>query len=426
MTESFLQFVWKFGQFNRNDLFAVSGESLEILKAGELNSNSGPDFNNAKLVVDNTLWVGNVEIHIKSSSWYEHGHQHDEAYDNVILHVVYENDCEVKRTNGTLIPCLILKNRINESTLHRYHEMMSDMWEIPCEKLIHIVTRPEVESWLDRLAVERLEFKYYSIETTLKETGYDWEESFYIHLARSFGFKVNALPFEMLARKTPLKLLLRQRNNLNLMEALLYGNAGLIPEDSNDTYVQKLKSDYLYLQHKYKLKEPLPKMWKFMRLRPANFPTLRIAQLVSVIFNHGQIFSEIIDCKNFESVCLLFRQEVSSFWKYHYGFTGNKIENPGIIGYDSLNLILINSVIPFLFSYGVYTDNEKLKAKAIEMLEDSSAENNTIIKFWKKLGIRAASGLDTQALIQLRTHYCDLKKCLYCNIGNKILSVRND
>jgi hypothetical protein len=421
MTEDFLHYLWKFKLINTQKLKSTSEEHLEILKPGEHNTDSGPDFFNAKIKIGNTVWVGNIEIHTHASDWEKHNHTNDKAYNNVILHVVHVADKQIERNNGEAITTLELKNRFDEKLYVNYLNFKNSSDWIPCAK--HIPKTPPLilNATIDKLLAERLERKSKSILESLALNKNNWEETFYHHLARNFGFKTNAEPFELLAKSTPLTVLAKHKSSLLQIEALLFGQAGFLNEHFEDKYLQALQNEYVLLKHKFKLSAIEKHLWKFLRLYPANFPTIRIAQFANLIYNSSHLFSKIIEAETIEKIQKLFNSETSEYWQTHYTFEKQTIKKFKSLGQQSIDIILINTIVPFLFVYGKEFKEEKYIERALIFLENITAEKNTITKNWEKIGIKAESAYQSQALIQLKNEYCSNKKCLQCSIGNYLL-----
>lgn len=421
MTEEFLHHIWKFRLFDQLDLTTTSGEPVEIVKVGNHNFDSGPDFFNAQLKVGSTLWAGNVEIHINSSDWKKHLHQQDKAYDNIVLHVVYNADIPIHRASGEAIPTVEIKERIENKIYQNYVNFKSSNDWIPCEKQIKEVPALIINSTIDRLLLERLERKSISISDSLKLNNNNWEETFYQHLARNFGFKTNALPFELLAKSLPSVFLGKHKNSLLQLEAMLFGQAGLLDEHFEDKYLQALQNEYVFLKHKLKL-EPIAKhLWKFLRLRPANFPSIRIAQFAGLVFNSTHLFSKIIEMDQCGDLKKIMNIDVSEYWHTHYMFDKLSKSQTKHLGETSMDNIIINTVVPFLFVYGKYKDETKYIDRALKFLEQTAGESNSIIEKWDMLKLPVDTAYSTQALLQLKNEYCVFKKCLSCNIGNYLL-----
>lgn len=421
MKEHILNFIWKNKYFTFNNLQTSDGDSLEVINPGEANGDSGPDFFNAKVRIDGTIWVGNVEMHIKSSDWYNHNHHIDVAYDNVILHVVVKNDKPAINSKGQQVPTLEV-NFPDNLEWNLLHLTSSGKW-IPCDDIFKGFDSFSVRMWLDCLLVERLEQKTNQVLELVEKAKGSWEEAFYISVARSFGLKVNSLPFEMLAEVTPLKILSKHKDNLFQIESILFGQAGLFPVKAEDCdeYSKKLLKEYLYLQHKFNLRPIQGHLWKFLRIRPTAFPTIRIAQFAKLVHHSSSLFSKVIEAKTIKEIVNHFQVNTSDYWETHYTFCKESKFSKKGIGADTLSVIAINSIVPFIFAYGISRSDAKLKDKAIKLLESIQPERNSITNGFESFGVSAKSAYDTQALIQLKTSYCDPKKCLYCHLGAKYL-----
>ncbi len=421
MPEEFLQYIWENKLFHTQNLKTTANETVEIIHPGKRNHDSGPDFFNAKIKIGETIWAGNVEIHKKSSGWQLHNHHNDKAYDNVILHVVEIADKEVARMNSEVIPTMIIS--YPEHLRRNYQQLLDAKTWIPCEKQLHKLNPVLLQLGFNRLMIERLENKTTDIEQRFERNNNNWNETFYQMLARMFGFKVNAVPFELLANSLPMNILAKHKSNLFQLEALLFGNSGLLNEQLlGDDYFLELRKEYSFLYKKYGLTPIGSHLWKFMRLRPVNFPTVRISQMAALIHHSNGIFSKIMEIENLKELKQLFKVKASEYWNDHYNF--NKTTNKTIskeLGETSANTLIINVVIPFLFVYGEKQNKSYLKNRALEFLEQLPPEKNSIITKWKKLGIHTRSAFDTQALLQLKNLYCEKKKCLNCQIGVKLV-----
>ncbi|MBN2639716.1 MAG: DUF2851 family protein [Bacteroidales bacterium] len=420
MNEAFLYYVWTY-YLKGLGLKTTSDQSLIIQKTGVKNENSGPDFFNAHVWIDDVLWAGNVEIHQKSSDWFKHKHQYDEAYGNVILHVVYECDVPVYRTDGFEIPCLELKNNINGGLYEKYQSFLTSKNWISCAADINKVDYFSLYSWFQRLAFERLEQKAEAIRRLLVQNNGDFQEVFYRTLMRGYGFKVNSDAFEQLAHALPYQILLKHKNDLLQLEALLFGQAGLIPQRSNDSYVIQMKAEYHFLSVKYNLKSLSPKIWRFMRMRPSNFPTLRIAQIAILIFRTSGLLNSVLTAGEMKMVYDLFTARTSSFWSTHYTFNKSHKFHPKKMGDESIYSLLINTIIPFVFVYGHEFNDDKMKDKALDWLSQIPAESNMVIRNFNKLGIQVQHAAQSQGLLQLKTKYCDQKRCLNCSVGHYLI-----
>ncbi len=421
MNENFLQYVWKYGLFDSSSTVLDNGEEIEIISPGEHNTNAGPDFTNVKIKIGKVLWAGNVEIHVNSSDWEKHGHHHDKAYDNVIIQVVANHDKPVKRTNGEPIPTITLK--YNPKYYNNYSDLINSRNWISCEHKINDVNSFIIRYWLEKLMIERLEVKAGEITRYFKQNKNNWEETFYQRVGNNFGFKLNAQPFEMLVKSIPLNCLAKHKNNLLQIEALLFGQSGMLNDlEHEDDYINILKREYAFLQKKFNLKPVEKHLWKFLRLRPSNFPTIRIAQFASLIYSSSKLFSKILEANNVEEIKKLLSVTASSYWDVHYTFGKPSAKRVKKLGDAGINILLINTIIPFLFVYGKVKNNQMYKDRALKFLEHVKAEQNHIIKGWKELGIIPENALQSQALLQLKNVYCDPKKCLDCQIGNQLIS----
>ncbi|PJJ84608.1 DUF2851 family protein [Mucilaginibacter auburnensis] len=425
ITEDFLHYVWKFRLFERSAFQTVDGIELEINSAGLHNTDSGPDFHNARIRIGDTSWAGNVEIHINASDWQKHNHNTDNAYRNVILHVVYNNDAPVFLPDGRPIPTLELKNRIPDDLYARYHNLIyGQKTIIPCEASISKLDDFTLRTWFTRVLVERLEKKSAAVISALEVNRGDWEETFYQFLAANFGFKVNALPFELMARSLPQNILAKNKSNPLAIEALIFGQAGMLGDDFEDEYPRRLKQEYDFLRKKYNLSPIEKHLWKFMRLRPQNFPTIRLSQFAALIVSSNHLFSKVLDIRDVKALPDLFDGiKVNEYWDDRYRF--DKPSKPAAknLGSASINVLLLNTLAVFLFSYGKHHQQEYYINRSLKLLESLPGEQNQIIDDFKAVGIKAASAFESQALLELKNYYCNYKKCLQCSVGNKILKL---
>ncbi len=421
MREDFLHYLWRTKRFNLDNLVSTEGAPLQITHFGKHNHHAGPDFLEAKVQVGETLWAGNVEIHINASEWIAHKHQEDSTYDNVILHVVLEEDQPIYRSTGERIPCLELRRRIPPKIIKTYQKIVHNEHWIPCQHHFYSVPMVTKNLWLDRLLVERLEQKTVPIAERLANSNNAWESVFYELLARNFGVKINAEPFELLAKSTPLNLFAKHKNNRFQIEALLFGQAGLLTVDFTDNYPKSLQKEYQFLQKKYNLQPIKKESWRFMRLRPANFPSIRIAQFATLIYQSTHLFSKILEAENIKAIEKLFKVSLSEYWLNHYIFDKPSAERKKTLGKSTIHLLIINTIVPFLFLYGTHKSIDTYRDKALRFLEALAPEKNSIIEQWKVLGLEPDSAYQTQALLQLKNEYCSKKRCLACAIGNSIL-----
>ena len=424
MNEAFIQFLWNHKLFKKETFTTFKGERIEIIDPGKWNHDSGPDFFNARIKIGQVEWAGNVEIHLRSSDWKKHKHHLDPSYDNVILHVVLENDVETFNSRGTLIPTVAI--RFDTRILQNYEELVQSKNQIPCSTDLFLIEPFHIKYWLGNVLVERLRDKTLLFEHLLKKSKNNWEESFYQGLARSFGFKTNSEQFEQLARSLPNKILLHHKNDLFQIEALLFGQAGLLSRRFfSDNYFTSLQKEYSFLQKKFHLKPMAGHLWKFMRMRPLNFPSIRIAQFASFIYKNEGLFSRIIETRKAEDLKNLFDFQPTVYWETHYRFNKSAEKRSKKMGADARNSVIINTIIPFLFLYGKEKGLPDYKERALELLENLPAEKNRIIRKWAKSGIQADNAFYSQSLIQLTNNYCQKKRCLECEIGNKIISFKN-
>lgn len=421
--EDFLHYIWKFRLYNKSELATANGETLQILSPGLHHHHSGPDFQQAKIKIGDTLWAGNVEIHIRASDWMRHNHSIDAAYNNVILHVVYKNDVEIRNEAGLQMPVLVLEDLIPEELLLRYQNLIyAEQAAFPCEKIIHRVDSLTVQNWLDRMLIQRLEEKSARVTAILTSLKGNWEETFYQLLAANFGFKVNALPFELLAKSLPLLILAKHTSNLLQTEALLFGQAGFLNDEISDPYFLSLQKEYVFLKQKYGLVSVEKHLWKFLRLRPSNFPTIRIAQFAALFHRSNRFLAEIIQTQNIKKIDAVFTGiNPSAYWQDHYQFGKASKSCAKHLGQASVENILINTIAVFLFAFGTENQSEMHRDKAVLVLENLPCENNNIISSFISAGIKAGSAANSQALIELKNEFCNPKRCLECGICHKLL-----
>ncbi|WP_278580639.1 DUF2851 family protein [Bacteroides intestinalis] len=420
--ELLLHYVWKHKIFPLKMLRTTTGKPVEVIDAGLPNTNAGPDFFNAKLKIDGTLWVGNVEVHTVASDWMRHGHDKDVAYDNVILHVAETVDCEVFRANGASVPQLQLS--CPESIRRHYTELSHAEIYPPCYSILSSLPKLTVHSWLSALQVERFEQKARAIAARLEHCNNHWEDVFFITLSRNFGFGLNGDAFEAWANHLPFRAIDKHRDNLFQVEAFFFGQAGLLDEElpDEDEYYRKLQKEFRYLQHKFELSAPMPAtQWRFLRLRPGNFPHVRLAQLANLYYRERSLFSRIMEAETLEAVRKLLTVSTSPYWEEHFNFKKTSPSQEKQVGKNAQNLIVINTVIPFLYAYGLHKADEALCERATRFLESLKAEDNHIIRHWSGAGLPVSTAADSQALLQLQKEYCDKKDCLRCRFGFEYL-----
>ena len=437
MREEFLYYIWE-NRLIDKDLKTSEGEAVEVVTTGYRNTDSGPDFLEAKIQIGDKLWAGHVEIHVKSSDWNRHGHQTDKAYKNVILHVVYENDVQVND-----IPTLELKGHFDESLFVQYQKLIASKSWIPCEKSISQVPVFTRFSWLDRMAVERLESKSGAVTKILEANQFDWEDALYKLLMRYFGLKVNNEAFEYLANILPFKTLLKHADNLPQLEAMLMGCAGFLEDDFTEDYPMLLKREFAVMKAKFYLLTIPAERWRFMRMRPSNFPTIRLAQMAQLIHKNGPLFSKIKAAKDTAEAKALFDVAASEYWETHWRFVGLSYHGscnddvrlpqcdsptkpkPKHLGETTADVLIIIAVAPLLFCYGKLHKDESVYETALQFLEDTEAEDNAIIRHYTSCGITAENAMQTQALLHLYSYFCKRKRCLECRIGNVLLHKTN-
>ncbi|QQT25065.1 DUF2851 family protein [Sphingobacterium spiritivorum] len=423
--EKLLHFIWRFRLFDQYNLQTLQKDDIKIQDVGHYNLNAGPDFLHAKIKIGKEEWNGHVELHVTDKAWYQHRHDKDKSYDNVILHVVWDGDEEVSRSDGTAVPTLCLKPLIRSDLITKYEMIMghSNAW-IPCEKHISNVDPLLVRQYLSRMAVERFHVKSDLLINQFTSYGCDFEKMAFVMLARAFGQKVNADTFQELAELIPFKLIHKYRDDLIKSEALFLGIAGFLGESEvfKDSYAENLRGEYQYLRKLHGLPEMDKNRWKFMRMRPYNFPTFRIVQLVSLYRQQEGLFSYIIELGTLADLKLLFEKiKLSEFWERHYTLQKSAVRHTTKMGEMASRTLIINSIVQLLFLYGKYFDQEMYICKAMEWLEEMEAESNSIVRSFAAIGVTALCAADSQALIHLKSHYCALKKCLDCQIGLQIL-----
>ena len=417
--EQLLHYVWKHKIFSLKELKTTTGQQVEVIDTGLANTDAGPDFFNAKLKLDGVLWIGNIEIHERSSDWFKHGHHADAGYNSVILHIASEIDMEISRSNGERIPQIQLI--CPEAVRTNYKELLETDSYPPCYRIISSLPPFTAHSWMTALQMERFEQKATLLNERLKRCQGNWEDAFFITLARNFGFGLNGDAFETWAHQLPFRAVDKHRNDLFQIEAIFFGQAGILEDSDGDGYYLRLKKEYTYLQHKFGLIPMDASLWRFLRLRPANFPHIRIAQLACLYHRAYGLLSRIMETETLQGVRDILKGGTSEYWLTHYTFGGSSPSRPKTLSNTSLDLLIINTVVTFLYAYGLHKGNPVLCARAGSFLEELKAENNYITRMWEQCGMKASNAADSQALIQLKKEYCDKKKCLYCRIGYEYL-----
>ena len=421
MQEEFLHYVWQHKKFDILHSETVQNEALTIISVGQPNLNTGPDFFNAKLKIGEQLWAGNVEIHVKSSDWFVHNHEKDTNYDNVVLHVVWEHDTNVYRKDNTIIPTLELKRFTDKQLLENYTKLLSNKnkW-INCETDFAEVDTFILDNWLERLYFERLERKSKTIEELLKASKQDWEAVLFKLLAKTFGLKVNGEAFFSLANSVDFSIVRKVQSKPELLEALLFGQAGILERDFQDPYYLGLVNDYQFLKQKFQLDNQHVLPLQFFRLRPPNFPTIRLSQLAILYHKHQNLFSKVIAFQSLDDFYKTFKVSTSTFWETHYTFEKQSKASIKTLTKSFMDLILINTVLPLKFCYAKHM-GQQIEDQIINIASAMASEGNAIVKAFDELKKVSGSALRSQALIQLKTEYCDKNKCLQCAVGNALI-----
>ena len=422
VTENLMQFIWKLRLFRTNGLSSADGESLVVVHVGQYNTDSGPDFLMSHIRCEGSDWFGHVEMHIRSSDWDRHCHQQDDAYNNVILHVVWKNDRVIYRGDGTAIPTVVLSEYVDQLLLERYSNMMSTKSWIPCGFQLGSIDDLKKSMWLNTLSIERLEMKVQQIMVILKQFDADWEKTFWVWMCRCMGLKVNADTFQELGEKLPLSILQKYRSNLFKIEALFFGISGLLKQQKDSKYVKQLADEFKYQKHIHDL-ESVSGIWKKLRMRPYNFPERRIAQLAVLFCKNELGVSKILAVDNLAAARKLFKiDSLSDYWVSHFSFGTKAGEKKSVrLGKDAVDILVINVIVVFLFSYGKYFGIETYVDKALELLEEIPAEKNVVVRQFAQCEWHVQSALQSQGILQLKRFYCDRKRCLYCRIGSEIL-----
>lgn len=421
MKEDFLYYVWQYKLFSNTSLYTTDGKQILVKKTGTRNRNEGPDFLNAQIQIEHQLWVGNVEMHVKSSDWYLHKHEEDANYDAVILHVVWDYDADIYMKNNNILPTLELKNLVDKNVLQNYNHLIyqKQKW-IPCENQIDLVNPFVIDNWLERLYFDRLEQKSSFIKNLLKTENFDFEAVLFQILAKNFGLKINGDAFLQLAQSLDFSVVRKVRFNEDQLTALFFGQAGFLEDEIEEHYHKELKKEYEYLKHKYQLKSISKNTFQFFRMRPQNFPTIRIAQLVSLFFTHQNLFSKLMSINKKEDFYDVFNFEIQEFWQTHYTFEKSSKKSTKKLTKSFVDLILINTILPLKFVY-LKHKNELKEEAFLQLIKQIKPEKNSIISKFSDLKIEAKNAMDSQALLSLKNNYCTKKRCLHCAIGNNLL-----
>ena len=420
MKEDFLHYLWKFKKFDALNLKTFNGEEITIINVGQYLKLAGPDFFNAQITIGNQKWAGNVEIHLKSSDWYVHHHERDEAYENVILHVVWEHDTEIFRKNNTEIPVLELKKYVDAETISNYQSLTSPKSWIFCEKQLAAIPQFVLKNWQERLFFERLERKSNPIFELLQQTNHDWEAVLFCLLAKNFGLNTNGEIFLKIAQSIPFSIIRKESFEVENLEALLLGTAGLLDLEKEDNYFKDLKFRYFYLLHKYQLEKTIVEPVQFFKHRPDNFPTIRLSQLANLYHIHQNLFSKIGIATSIENIYKTFNVSASNYWQNHYQFDKESPKKEKKISKSFVDLVIINTIIPLQFAYAK-SQGKEISEDLISLLDDVAPEKNSIMDKFRSFGIKSKSAFDSQSLLQLKNEYCNNSRCLECAVGMELL-----
>ena len=420
MKEDFLHYLWKFKKFNTLNLKTSNGEGIIIISVGQYLELAGPDFFNAQITIDNQKWAGNVEIHLKSSDWYVHHHERDSGYENVILHVVWENDNAIFRSDNTEIPVLELKNYVDRETVINYQSLLSPKSWIFCEKQIKDVDDFILKNWQERLFFERLERKSQPIFDLLEQTNQDWEAVLFLLLAKNFGLNTNGEIFMKIAHSIPFSVIRKESFEVENLEALIFGAAGLLDSEKEDNYYKDLKFRYFYLLHKYQIDKTFVEPVQFFKHRPDNFPTIRLSQLANLYYTHQNLFSKITTVISLNSIYEVFQITASNYWQNHYQFDKESPKKKKMLSESFIDLIVINTIIPLQFAYAKSIGKEASE-DLILLLNEVTSEKNAIIDKFTSFGIKPKNAFESQSLLQLKNDYCNKSKCLECAVGIELL-----
>jgi hypothetical protein len=420
MKEDFLHYLWKFKKFDSLNLISAQGETITILKAGDYLELSGPDFFNAHIEIGNQKWAGNVEMHLKSSDWYLHNHETDPAYKNVILHVVWENDTAIFRENNAEIPVLVLKDYVSKEIIENYKALVSPKTWISCERQLKEIDRFIFINWQERLFFERLERKSKFIYQLLEETNQDWEAVLFCLLAKNFGLNTNGNSFLQISKAIPFSVIRKESFEVENLEALLFGTASLLDLEKEDIYYKELRFRYFYLLHKYQIDKTYADPVQFFKLRPDNFPTIRLSQLAALYHKHQNLFSKIIDLKSVEEVYRLLCVSASSYWQNHYQFDKESAKKSKMLSKSFIDLVIINTIIPLQFAYSNIM-GESIAEDLIDFMNEVTSEKNVIIDKFNSFGIKSKTAFESQTLLELKNEYCERKACLKCAVGLELL-----
>ncbi|MBP2284330.1 hypothetical protein H4V97_002648 [Flavobacterium sp. CG_23.5] len=420
MKEDFLHYLWKFKKFDTINLKTSNEEEITIISVGQYLELAGPDFFNAQITIGNQKWAGNVEIHLKSSDWYVHHHERDSAYENVILHVVWEHDTEIFRSNNTEIPVLELKKYVEKATVANYQSLLSPKSWIFCEKQLKDINQFTFKNWQERLFFERLERKSKPIFDLLEQTNSDWEAVLFILLAKNFGLNTNGEIFMKIAHLIPFSIIRKESFEVENLEALLLGTAGLLDSEKEDNYFKDLKFRYYYLLHKYQIEKNFIEPVQFFKHRPDNFPTIRLSQLATLYHTQQNLFSKISTVSSLMDTYRIFEVSASEYWQNHYQFDKDSPKKKKALSKSFIDLLVINTIIPLQFAYAK-SQGKEVSEDLICLVNEVAPEKNAIIDKFSSFGIKSKNAFETQSLLQLKNEYCNKSKCLECAVGMELL-----
>lgn len=420
MKEDFLHHLWKFKKFDTLNLKTFNGEEITIINVGQYLELSGPDFFNAQISIGNQKWAGNVEIHLKSSDWYVHHHERDEAYENVILHVVWEHDTEIFRKNNSEIPVLELKKYVDAETIVNYQSLIAPKSWVFCEKQLNEIPQFVLKNWQERLFFERLERKSNPIFELLEQTNQDWEAVLFCLLAKNFGLNTNGEIFLKIAQSIPFSIIRKESFEVENLEALLLGTAGLLDLEKEDNYFQDLKFRYFYLLHKYQLEKKIIEPVQFFKHRPDNFPTIRLSQLANLYHNQQNLFSKICTSTSIQHIYETLNVSASNYWQNHYQFDKESPKKKKQLSKSFIDLVIVNTIIPLQFAFGK-SQGKEISEDLIQLLDEVASEKNAILDKFSSFGIKSKNAFESQSLLQLKNEYCNKSRCLECAIGMELL-----
>ena len=421
MKEAFLHYLWRTRRFDRDEIRLTDDSLVEVLQFGNYNTGDGPDFSEGRVRIGDTVWAGHIEMHLKSSDWHHHRHQFDPAYDNVVLHVVWEDDEPVLNARGMALPTLVLKDLVDPNLIERYEELAATEHAIPCQSHLNVVPELVLNGWIERMTLQRLERKTNELQALLTRKRADWDGAYLHQVGCCLGLPMNAPAMDTLLDRVPLSLLARYRTDQVALEALLLGVGGFLQEEFLDEYPRQLLREFEHLANKHQLSIVPRSMWNFRGLRPASFPTIRLVQLAAVIRAEPRMFDAVLEADSPKALLALFDHEPHPYWKTHYLPDRPSQVRRKTIGKAAAHTVLINAVVPFLFLYGRMQGRPELETRALDLLETLPAERNHLLKQWKALGLQAENAAESQGLLTLRKSYCQPRRCLECAIGHCLL-----